>query len=277
MAARVSSTPVRTFTISFPGHGALRRGGHARQVAEHFGTEHTELVAEPATVDDCCPQLARQYDEPMADSSMVPRYLVSRADPTARHGGARRRRRRRAVRRLPALPAGSWRRSGPRRVVPGPAPAVRGARGARCCRRACAGRNHLIGFAAGPDREHRPRQPLLRLPRPPARCSPRRRPTRLAGRRAGGLPGRPGAARSTPRSGRRPTADFRTTSGRRHPRQGRPRQHAHLAGGARAVARPPAGRVRLRPGARPAAGDGRRSGRSCRAGWPRACCRRRST
>jgi asparagine synthase (glutamine-hydrolysing) len=46
-------------------------------VAEHFGTAHTELVAEPATV-ELLPELARQYDEPMADSSMVPTFLVSR-------------------------------------------------------------------------------------------------------------------------------------------------------------------------------------------------------
>ena len=77
MAARVSSTPVRTFTISFTGHGALDESPHARLVAEHFGTKHAELAAEPATV-DLLPQLARQYDEPLGDSSMVPTYLVSR-------------------------------------------------------------------------------------------------------------------------------------------------------------------------------------------------------
>jgi len=76
MAARVSSRPVKTFTVSFPGHAAYDEGPHARQVAQYFGTEHTELVAEPATV-EILPMLARQYDEPMADSSMVPTYLIS--------------------------------------------------------------------------------------------------------------------------------------------------------------------------------------------------------
>ena len=77
MAARVSSGPVRTFTISFPGHQRHDESAHARLVARHFDTEHTELAAEAATV-NLLPQLARQYDEPLADSSMVPTYLVSR-------------------------------------------------------------------------------------------------------------------------------------------------------------------------------------------------------
>jgi len=78
MAARVSSGPVKTFTVSFPGHGTYDEAPYARLVASHFGTEHTELVAEPATV-EMLPQLARQFDEPIADSSMVPTYLVSKA------------------------------------------------------------------------------------------------------------------------------------------------------------------------------------------------------
>ncbi len=77
MAARVSTKPVKTFTISFPGHGTYDEGPYARIVAEHFGTEHLELAAEPAAV-KLLPELAKQYDEPMADSSMVPTYLVSR-------------------------------------------------------------------------------------------------------------------------------------------------------------------------------------------------------
>ncbi|SRR6266571_1573952 len=77
LAARVSSKPVKTFTITFPGHGSYDEGPYARVMAQHFGTEHTELAAEPASV-KLLPDLARQYDEPMADSSMVPTYLVSR-------------------------------------------------------------------------------------------------------------------------------------------------------------------------------------------------------
>ncbi|MGA7992929.1 MAG: asparagine synthase (glutamine-hydrolyzing), partial [Thermoanaerobaculia bacterium] len=77
MAARSSSRPVKTFTIAFPGHHVHDESAFARVVARHFGTDHTELAAEEATV-ELLPELARQYDEPMADSSMVPTFLVCR-------------------------------------------------------------------------------------------------------------------------------------------------------------------------------------------------------
>jgi asparagine synthase (glutamine-hydrolysing) len=77
MAARASSRPVKTYTISFPGYGTFDESPHAKLVADHFGTDHVVLAAEPASV-DLLPELARQYDEPIADSSMVPTYLVSR-------------------------------------------------------------------------------------------------------------------------------------------------------------------------------------------------------
>ncbi len=75
MAVRASSQ-VQTFTIGFPGHGKLDETEHARLIARHFGTRHTELMAEDATV-DLLPRLARQFDEPMVDSSMIPTFLVS--------------------------------------------------------------------------------------------------------------------------------------------------------------------------------------------------------
>jgi asparagine synthase (glutamine-hydrolysing) len=68
---------VRTFTIGFPGQAAEDETEHARLIARHFGTEHTELAAEPATA-ELVPALARQFDEPVADSSMIPTFLVSR-------------------------------------------------------------------------------------------------------------------------------------------------------------------------------------------------------
>ena len=75
MAVRASSQ-VKTFTIRFPGHGALDETEHARLIARHFGTEHTELVAQ-STAADLIPSLARQFDEPMVDSSIIPTFLAS--------------------------------------------------------------------------------------------------------------------------------------------------------------------------------------------------------
>lgn len=75
MAVRHSSR-IRTFTISFSGHGTLDESEHASLIARHFGTEHTELVAEPTSA-DLMSQLARQFDEPIIDSSMIPTWLVS--------------------------------------------------------------------------------------------------------------------------------------------------------------------------------------------------------
>jgi len=77
IAARESPKPVETFTISFPGHGKFDEGPYARRVAAHFGTRHTELAADPADV-ELLPALARQFDEPLADSAIVPTYIVSR-------------------------------------------------------------------------------------------------------------------------------------------------------------------------------------------------------
>ncbi len=68
---------VRTFSIGFPGHGQLDESPHARLVARHFGTNHTELMAEPTSA-ELQPLLERQFDEPMVDSSMFPTFLVSR-------------------------------------------------------------------------------------------------------------------------------------------------------------------------------------------------------
>jgi asparagine synthase (glutamine-hydrolysing) len=75
MAAR-SSDNVKTFTVGFPGHKKLDESEHARLIARHFGTQHTELMAGPASA-DLLPRLAQQFDEPMADSSMIPTFLVS--------------------------------------------------------------------------------------------------------------------------------------------------------------------------------------------------------
>ena len=76
MAVRAKPN-VLTFTVRFPGAGSYDESEHARLIARHFGTTHIELDAEQ-TSGDLLPALARQYDEPIIDSSMIPTYLVSR-------------------------------------------------------------------------------------------------------------------------------------------------------------------------------------------------------
>lgn len=76
LAVRVPGAVAKTFTVAFPGDDAYDESTHARAVAQHFGTDHTEISAEPATV-ELLPRLARQFDEPIGDSSLVPTYLVS--------------------------------------------------------------------------------------------------------------------------------------------------------------------------------------------------------
>jgi asparagine synthase (glutamine-hydrolysing) len=71
-----SSRPIRTFTIGFRDK-RYNEADDARRVAEHLGTAHTELVVEPAVAQATIARLPDIYDEPFADSSQIPTFLVS--------------------------------------------------------------------------------------------------------------------------------------------------------------------------------------------------------
>jgi len=77
-----SSRPVQSFTIGFSGK-AYDESADAKRVAEHLGTDHTELFVTSGHVLDLIPKLPTLYDEPFADASQLPTFMV--AELTRRH------------------------------------------------------------------------------------------------------------------------------------------------------------------------------------------------
>ncbi|MDR4499798.1 MAG: asparagine synthase (glutamine-hydrolyzing) [Candidatus Scalindua sp.] len=77
-----SNRPVKTFTIGFSEEG-YNEAKHAKLIARHLGTEHTELYVTPEQAMEVIHRLPTLYDEPFSDSSQIPTLLVS--EMTRRH------------------------------------------------------------------------------------------------------------------------------------------------------------------------------------------------
>ena len=67
---------LKTFTIGFE-QEAYNEAHHAREVARHLKTDHTEFICTQQDFERVIPLLADMYDEPFGDSSAIPTYLVS--------------------------------------------------------------------------------------------------------------------------------------------------------------------------------------------------------
>jgi len=83
LMAQKSSSPIRTFTVGFAQmSGSFDERDAARKVADRYKTAHYECLLE-ADVEDLLPKIAAAFDEPFADSSAIPNWLVCQE--TARH------------------------------------------------------------------------------------------------------------------------------------------------------------------------------------------------
>jgi asparagine synthase (glutamine-hydrolysing) len=72
----LGSQPVQTFCIGFD-EASFDESDHANRIAEHLGTDHTTVRVTASEAQDVIPKLPSLYDEPFADSSQIPTYLVS--------------------------------------------------------------------------------------------------------------------------------------------------------------------------------------------------------
>ena len=232
LAARESRERVSTFSIGFEERSFNELDQRAAGRASSYGTDHHELIVRPDAV-ELLPELAEAFDEPFADSSALPTYLVSQLAP-ARQGRALGRGRRRAVRRLLHVRrrhARAARRAAGAAARPLvellPSSSARSSFDYKAKRFARAA--HLPPL----ERHHALEGDLLARARAP-RCWTAAAASSTRSTSTGPLRRDRGRRRARAAPGRR----HRHLPGRRSAGEDRPRQHGALARGARAVLRP---------------------------------------
>jgi len=73
--ARNSTRPIKTFSVGFDAE--INELPFAKKVAERYKTDHTEIIIQ-SDIQDLLPEVVRYYDEPFADNSNIPTWLISK-------------------------------------------------------------------------------------------------------------------------------------------------------------------------------------------------------
>ena len=78
LMAQLGVQPIRTFSVGFAADQAFNELDDARLVAQHFGTEHHELIIQPHDLANALETLVYHYDEPFGDAAALPLYLIAK-------------------------------------------------------------------------------------------------------------------------------------------------------------------------------------------------------
>ena len=74
---KISSRKIKTFSIGFH-ENDYNEANHAKKIAQHLKTEHHELYLTPSEAQSFIPEIPKYFDEPFADSSQIPTFLISK-------------------------------------------------------------------------------------------------------------------------------------------------------------------------------------------------------